>query len=75
MIGDKEVAVCADMFAKEAKGDIVTRETRASEAETASEILASDTSVRADGVADDIYITAGTARKDPRGCWRRRSSW
>ena len=58
MIGDKEIAVCADMLAKEAEGDIVTRETRAAEAETASEILAPDASVRADGVADDIHITA-----------------
>ena len=48
----------APTCAKEAEGDIVTRETRAAEAETASEILAPDASVRADGVADDIHITA-----------------
>jgi hypothetical protein len=58
MIGDEKVAVCADMFAKEAEGDIVTRETRAPEAETTSEVLASDATVRTDGVGDNIHITA-----------------
>ena len=58
MIGDKKITVCADLFAQEAQGDIVTGETRACEAETTGEVLASDASVRADCVADDIDITA-----------------
>src|SRR5215212_2136744 len=66
MIGDKEVAVCADMFAKEAEGDIVSWETRASEAEAASEVLASDAGVRTDGVGYDIHVTARNSLAEVR---------